>query len=202
MKLRLLMLIVSAVMVAAKSFAGIEYILAHEQPDAWPMPGALISYPAEDGPSPFAKQLVRFFFDPSKIVGPKFGRITSVELVLFRPADEKERKKSEILHPSGLPRRESMFCAPDKHRIWIGGVESREPLEMTPREISRDSSYDEFLRLAVLVRLELKEDGHPTQKRIVYLISEFENRANKRPEGTSAKAPPSKPSQGAAVPHP
>lgn len=33
------------------------------------------------------------------------------------------------------------------------------------------------------------------------LIS-FENRANKRPEGTSAKAPPSNPSQGAAVPHP
>jgi hypothetical protein len=27
-------------------------------------------------------------------------------------------------------------------------------------------------------------------------------RANKRPDGTSAKAPPSKPSQGAAVPHP
>ena len=27
-------------------------------------------------------------------------------------------------------------------------------------------------------------------------------RPNKRPDGTSAKAPPSKPSQGAAVPHP
>ena len=27
-------------------------------------------------------------------------------------------------------------------------------------------------------------------------------RANQRPDGTSAKAPPSKPSQGAAVPHP
>ncbi len=30
----------------------------------------------------------------------------------------------------------------------------------------------------------------------------FEKRANKRPDGTSAKAPPSNPSQGAAVPHP
>ena len=29
-----------------------------------------------------------------------------------------------------------------------------------------------------------------------------ENRANQRPDGTSAKAPPSKPSQGAAGPHP
>lgn len=34
------------------------------------------------------------------------------------------------------------------------------------------------------------------------LIYERETGHNQRPEGTSAKAPPSKPSQGAAVPHP
>ncbi len=184
MKLRLIMLIVTAMVVAAKSFAGIEYILAHEHPDAWPMPGALITYPAEGGPSPFAKQLVRFSFDPSKIGGPKFGRITSVELVLFRPADWKERKKREILQPTGLPRPAPRFTVPDRHSIWMTGIEWREQLEMAPREILRDLSYDEFLRLAVLVRFELKEAKHPTQKRIVYLISEFENRANRVADGS------------------
>lgn len=186
MKLRWLMLIVSAVVATARAYAGIEYILAHEQPETWPMPSFLINSPAEDGVSPFAKQRVRFFFDPSKIGGPKFGQITSVELVLFRPVDEKERKKSEILSPPGFPKPEPKFSAPDKHRIWIGGVESRESLEMMPREISRDSSYDEFLRLAVQVRFELNEEKHPTQKRIVYLISEFDIRANNGPVETAA----------------
>ena len=36
----------------------------------------------------------------------------------------------------------------------------------------------------------------------IALLVARKNSANKRPDGTSAKAPPSNPSQGAAVPHP
>jgi cell division protein FtsW (lipid II flippase) len=37
---------------------------------------------------------------------------------------------------------------------------------------------------------------------VIALLMARKNRANQRPDGTSAKAPPSNPSQGAAVPHP